>query len=178
MKLDGRAARVLGALDARQPLYAVLDGARDPRVRGWVKDTRAPAWCLFRKPPPPLEDVAPWLLRLVPGERYTAEFFTRAWGRSWGILLSSSAHSKDLRRHLRKFLVVRSEEGPRLVFRYYDPRVLRVYLPTCTPAELKTFFGPVSAMAAEAEEPGFFHLLRLSEGGLDHQILAEHENGV
>jgi hypothetical protein len=32
---------------------------------------------------------------------------------------------------------------PCLLFRYYDPRVLRVYLPSCRPSELETVFGPV-----------------------------------
>ncbi len=39
----------------------------------------------------------------------------------------------------------RSEQKAPLVFRYYDPRVLRVYLPTCSPAEFARFFGPISA---------------------------------
>jgi hypothetical protein len=47
---------------------------------------------------------------------------------------------------------VRSQSGQRMIFRYYDPRVLRVYLPTCWPAELETFFGPVSAYLAEGED--------------------------
>jgi hypothetical protein len=40
-------------------------------------------------------------------------------------------------------LRVETEDGQRLVFRYFDPRVLRVFLPVCTPAEKNDFFGPV-----------------------------------
>jgi hypothetical protein len=36
-----------------------------------------------------------------------------------------------------------------LAFRYYDPRVLNAYLPTCTPQELKAVFGPLQAVIAE-----------------------------
>ena len=164
--------RVLAELDPRQPLYAILDGARDRRIRGWVFDTRAPRWCLYRgKLPAALEDAAPWLLRLVPGHPCIEDFFARAWDRSWGILLSSTAPSWELRRHLRRFLRVRTEEGRILAFRYYDPRVLRVYLPTCTPAEIRELFGPVSCMVAEGENAGAAHVFRPTQEGLDARML-------
>ena len=38
-------------------------------------------------------------------------------------------------------------------FRFYDPRVLRTFLPTCTPEETTEFFGPVRSYLVEAEEP-------------------------
>ena len=164
------AARVLGELEGSGELYAVLDGARDRRVRGFVFDSRAASWCLYRgELPAALENAAPWLLKLVPGQRYTEEFFERGWNQSWGIVLASTIPSRELRRHLRRFLVVRSEEGTRLVFRYYDPRVLRVYLPTCTPQESEIFLGPIAAVAAAGEAPDSFHLFRRKDGALEHR---------
>ncbi len=53
------------------------------------------------------------------------------------------------------------EGGGTLLFRYYDPRVLRIFLPTCTPAELREFFGPLSRLYAEAE--GGQELLEFSQ---------------
>jgi hypothetical protein len=38
------------------------------------------------------------------------------------------------------------------MFRYYDPRVLRVYLPTCQPNELRTVFGPIRSYLVEGED--------------------------
>jgi hypothetical protein len=40
-----------------------------------------------------------------------------------------------------------------MVFRYYDPRVLRVYLPTCVTVELRTVFGPIECFWMEGESP-------------------------
>jgi hypothetical protein len=60
---------------------------------------------------------------------------------------------KNLRRHLRSFLRVTDEAGRRLIFRYYDPRVLRVYLPTCWPSELRDVFGPIDCFLMEGEDP-------------------------
>jgi hypothetical protein len=43
--------------------------------------------------------------------------------------------------------------GKRVYSRFYDPRVLRVYLPTCTPIEISQFFGQLSRFATENEKP-------------------------
>jgi hypothetical protein len=159
-------ARVLGELGT--PAYAVLDGARDGRVRKWVFDTRAPRWCLYRgKLTPEMQDAAPWLLRLVPGTPYVEEFFARFWGRAWGILLTSGAPAKTVRRQLRKLLLARTEDRRTLIFRYYDPRVLRVYLPTCTAAETATFFGEIDAFAAEEEGRSTAVIFHRGPTGLD-----------
>ena len=36
-----------------------------------------------------------------------------------------------------------------MAFRYYDPRVLRAYLPTCNSEELRTVFGPIECFRTE-----------------------------
>ena len=35
----------------------------------------------------------------------------------------------------------------------HDPRVLRVFLPTCTPDELSDFFGPIGSFLVESDQP-------------------------
>lgn len=37
-----------------------------------------------------------------------------------------------------------------MLFRYYDPIVLAMFLPTCTAAELGELFGPIDAFLIEA----------------------------
>ena len=66
----------------------------------------------------------------------------------------------DVRGHFRTFLMVYDPDNEPVYFRYYDPRVLRAYLPTCNKAETATLFGPVSYYLAESEEPA--KALRLS----------------
>jgi hypothetical protein len=41
-----------------------------------------------------------------------------------------------------------------MYFRFYDPRVLRSFLPTCTEPECAEFFGPIGRFVMEAEQPG------------------------
>ncbi|MBC7927584.1 MAG: DUF4123 domain-containing protein, partial [Bryobacteraceae bacterium] len=85
-------------------------------------------------------------------DQKTRRFIRRAWGNSWGVFLKCDTRLETLRRHLRRFLVVRDPQGSQLMFRYYDPRVLRVYLPTCTTEELQTVFGPVESFCLEEDE--------------------------
>ena len=54
--------------------------------------------------------------------------------------------------HLRTFLKVYGPDLTPLYFRYYDPRVLRTYLPTCNEQEMRTVFGPVLRYIVEDED--------------------------
>lgn len=99
-----------------------------------------------------LASVAPWMFGFEQGSDFATWMLRSARGNSWGIFLRSSAEPVRLYRHLRKFLIVQSEEGKEMYFRYYDPRVLRVFLPTCEAPQLKEFFGPIEAFMAENEQ--------------------------
>ena len=58
-----------------------------------------------------------------------------------------------------------------LYFRYYDPRVLRAWLPTCDPAQLAEFFGPVEFFIAEDEAPSRAFAWSLADGQLVTQTV-------
>jgi hypothetical protein len=47
--------------------------------------------------------------------------------------------------------MVYDAKGTPFYFRYYDPRVLRVYLPTCNASELQILFGPVARYYVEGK---------------------------
>ncbi|MCP4246451.1 MAG: DUF4123 domain-containing protein [bacterium] len=90
-----------------------------------------------------LDDVAPHLVSLSLQDEF-AEWLFDNWGGNHGVLLQSKAPFTQLRRHLRKYLLVKNEEGRKYRFRYYDPRVLRSFLPSCSREEGTAFFGPVA----------------------------------
>ncbi len=160
--------RVLQELHGRGQVYAILDGARDPRVARLAVGS-ARSWCLYRgNLPAELAEVAPHLFHLRAGHDYADIYFRLGWRNAWGILLATTADQPLLYRHLRTLLRVRSEKKT-LVFRYYDPRILRQYLPTCTPMELERFFGPISSLVVEAEEPNQFHLFQRCKCGHGRQ---------
>jgi hypothetical protein len=135
-------------------VYAVLDGARDPRVHREVEGSRLAHVCLFSGAlAPELVETAPYLVHLAARATFTPKLFELAWGESWGLFARSRTGLEELRRHFRRLLRVRDEQGRHLHFRHYDPRVLRVYLPTCTREELEIFFGPVESFVVEDDNP-------------------------
>lgn len=130
-------------------LWAILDCARDRRIHRLLAVSRLDHPCLYSgQVPAELKAVAPHIVELHPGHRFTRTLLEEGWGRSWGIFARIN-DSTQLRHHLRKNLTVRSEDGRKLLFRFFDPRVFRVYLPTCTAAELAQLFGPVSKFFSE-----------------------------
>lgn len=93
--------------------------------------------------------------------------FARAgWGKSWGVYLACPASFADVRQHFRHFLKVKKPNGKIVSFRYYDPRVLRIYLPTCTEQEIDIFFGPMTRFPAEDESPAMLLKFARRRGGL------------
>jgi len=134
-------------------LYAILDAARDDSILTKLSTFSVEAVSLYRgEPEETLATVAPYLVDLGRNTSLTRWLVTAGWGQSWGILLTSPNSIEELRRHFRHFLLVRNPEGNELYFRFYDPRVLRVYLPTCTAPETQQFFGPITAFFLESED--------------------------
>jgi hypothetical protein len=157
------AALLFGAQVAGGPpnaaLYMLLDGARDPRIYGWLNELGEAVQqrSLYQGDVgDSLAHVSPYLLTVREDQPDSLRFAEAGFGQSWGLFVTSSAGFDDVRRHLRKFNIVYREDGTPLVFRFFDPRVLRVFLPTCTEAELRRFFGPIDAFLTESEDGDAF----------------------
>jgi len=148
-------------------MWMILDGARDPRVYSSLIHSYSEYSCLYAgNLAPALERAAPYLVQLEFEDRYTRILLEQAWGNSWGIILKCNESIDVVRRHLRKFLRVIGRNGRPLVFRYYDPRVMRVYLPTCNREELREIFGPIKAFYMEDPDPATIWDCRLDTGKL------------
>jgi hypothetical protein len=149
--------RVLKALWPRgssgpDTVWAILDCARDERIYSALRTSGLDYLCLYSgKLHPDVAAAAPYLVELAPTYSFTPRLIDMGWGKSWGVFLRVK-DSSNLRHHLRGFLRVRDESGRILLFRYYDPRVLRVYLPTCLPDELRTVFGPIGSYLVEGQD--------------------------
>jgi hypothetical protein len=137
---------------ARDDLYAIVDGARDRRIHALLTSAQLPFASLYAgRLAPPLERAAPYLVRLDRSAVFTLDLLAHGWGRSWGLFADSTASFDETLHHLRTLVRVQVPGGDRLLFRYYDPRVLRVYLPTCTRGEAGELFGPLARIRCEAE---------------------------
>ena len=137
---------------ARREVFAILDGARNATIYPAVTGSRMLHRCLYQGDlSPVLAEAAPYLVQLIRDTPFTSRLQQEGWGESWGIYLSSTASLQQLRSHFRRFLKVKDDTGRALYFRFYDPRVLRLYLPTCTASELDLVFGPVETYFVEAD---------------------------
>lgn len=105
------------------PLWGVLDCARDPGLIDEVNRHPAEKQCLFDQSPAAVTAAAPWLVRLGEGTRLLERWRDEGLADHWGALFRSEQPLHELRRELRKRLLVTLPDGRRAVFRFYDPRV-------------------------------------------------------
>ena len=154
--------------------YAVLDGAAVPDLLDHLVSDAPPNVCLYRgELEPDMAEVAPYLVQLEAASPFLEWLLREGWGKSWGVFVQTAVPPDDLRRHFRRFLIVHDPEGEPMYFRYYDPRVLRIFLTTCNAEELQSIFGPVSRFLLEAEDAVRCLEFSLQEGELKCRSLPE-----
>ena len=153
-------------------VYALLDAARDESIYPEIVKSGLESACLFQgENARKLAWVAPYLVALRRDDPFTQWVVENGWEKSWGVFAGSPSTLNELKRHFRTFLTVYDEEGSSLYFRYYDPRVLRVYLPTCNASELGVVFGPIEYYLLEHDDPGFVSRFRNASGVLRQEKL-------
>ncbi len=151
----------------QQPTYAVVDAARSPAVLSELVRHGELYYSLYDGPEgEALADVAPYLVALPPQSPLLGALLREHWGDSRLLLLFANADFKAVRRQLRRFLMIEDEAGKQMYFRFYDPRVLRTFLPTCAPAECAEFFGVISWFVTETEQPGLVRGFSFTSGNL------------
>lgn len=152
--------------ETRETLFGVLDAARDMRVLEVLRESVEEVVSLYDgQAGEAMADAAPYLVSFSkdqgPGS-LLARLVREGWGRSWGVYLTSSRPFVEVRRHLRRFLIVLDDATEeRLYFRFYDPRVLHVFIPTCTALQRARLFGEVTRFLLEGEDG---HLVTFEKG--------------
>jgi hypothetical protein len=153
------------------PWYAVIDAAQGAEVPQRARESGLRVESLYEgRLGERVADVAPHLASLDLGGPFASWLMGR-WPGHHAVLLQSEAAFSDLRRHFRRFLQVRDEAGKRYRFRFYDPRILRAFLPACTSEEAAEFLGPVGAYFVKSRHP--FGLLRMSKNARGSLVVQE-----
>ncbi|MFO0587886.1 MAG: DUF4123 domain-containing protein [Polyangiaceae bacterium] len=158
------AAPLLESIAAEGPIHAVLDSARTPRILTVLREAVEEHRSLYEGTAgEALDDVAPYLVRLESGSRLLGQLLSEGWCRRWGIYLVGDVRERDLRRHLRRFLLVEEEDTrERLYFRYYDPAALLSVWSTCSRRQKDDLLGPLKAFLIEGPRG---EVLRLTAAG-------------
>jgi hypothetical protein len=132
--------------------YAVLDGAISPAILDLLNQSGTYYQSLYEgEQSADIARYGPYVAQLQPDRPFLPYLVKAAWGMFWGVFLGSDLSFEETRKHLRRFLIVDSGTGSKSLFRFYDPRVLRVFIPSCAPVQRKEFFGPVRCYFAETE---------------------------
>lgn len=148
-------------------LYCILDGASVDDLPMRLYETNTPNYCLFRgELEPDVLYAAPYVAVLLPGSAFSEWVFKECSGNHWGIFAHCRYSLKEMRRHCRALVNVYDEKGNPMIFRYYDPRVLRKFLPTCTNDEIVTLFGKIETLFAETEDGNTLTAYRLENDEL------------
>lgn len=146
--------------------YLVLDGARLREQLNEAKQLNNNYRCLYKgKVEEYLQDVAPYLFTCSAATEMAQWFIKEGFGKAWGVGICTDQDFETVYKHLRRFLMIKTENGKQLYFRYYDPRVLSIFLPTCDRAQVIDFFGPVRSFIVE-------------HNTTNEAIEFSHENGV
>ena len=135
-----------GQKQSHAEIYALLDSANAPQIYDKISQIKKNDYCCLYpdKVAKNLAEVAPYIVKLKPDKKsdsFIIFMLTNGWNKGWGVFLESSAPLNKLQEHFQGLLRVKDETGKSFYFRYYDPRILRVYLPTCTQEELDTVLG-------------------------------------
>ncbi|MRG96365.1 DUF4123 domain-containing protein [Polyangium spumosum] len=135
------------------PLYAVLDAARDERLKALLSCSPEDVTSLYDGAEgEELAEVAPYLVAL-PKDTWLLERLVReGWGRGLGIYLTSRRPFVEVRRQLRRLLLVSVKETSELLyFRFYEPRALAAALRGARGRQRQRLFGDAEAFVVEDE---------------------------
>ncbi|MEX5867637.1 DUF4123 domain-containing protein [Providencia hangzhouensis] len=124
--------------------YAVIDAASEPDVFNLFAEHEPPASCLYSEPiQPEIVSLAPYLVEVT--EEVQRWLSTRE--TPWGIYVYTHATMRELRQHLRKYLMVMIPGQEKPVFwRFYDPRNVWDVLGTFDNWRLHVFLGPITKL--------------------------------
>ena len=122
--------------------YAVIDLASAPTLRPAIPRLLSSIAepLLARTMPLQLLQVGPWLVHLADAPEVAAALAALGPAAPWGYYLHAKVDIVSLRQALRKFNLAQLPDAQReVLFRYWDPRVLRIFLDHATPVQRGRF---------------------------------------
>jgi hypothetical protein len=130
--------------DSTLATYCIIDGAACDELLPQLDQHQPDHCCLYAGDlDDDVAEVAPYLIRLEADEPFTGWLLEAIGHKPWGIFCKAPSTLRELRKHFRKFLIVKGPNGENLYFRFYDPRILPTFLSTCDGGQQEEVFGSV-----------------------------------
>lgn len=132
-------------------LYALLDACDEPSVPVRCDEMESRAVSLYRgDAQTSYRNIAPYLAQISIHE--FDWLLSKLWPSPWGYFVIARSDLATLRTHFRRYLTVKLPDGKKVLFRFYDPRVLKTFLASSQPQEIRDFFGPARAFGVSAPD--------------------------
>lgn len=146
-----QSATIDSASPTRAQHYAVIDLAVAEDMQALV--TRLPPdageTLLARSMPAKVRAVGPWLVQLAQAPQVAAALAKMDAGVPWGYYLHSPVAMTSLRQSLRRFNLAQLPDAERpVLFRYWDPRVMQVWLDVATDHQRRQLFQWIDRIEA------------------------------
>jgi hypothetical protein len=136
-------------------MFAIIDPARDHLIYDCMCVLAPDAECLFSGDiPEVVRRTSPHLIAMPPKSPILTWWRADGLGKAWGIAGEAAVSTEQLMAHLRTLLRARLPNGELLLFRFWDPRVLPLYLSSCDSVALADFMGPIERFFVEKTEYG------------------------
>jgi len=134
--------------------YLLLDGAKIENLPGHLyrlEGNPTFEWLYLTTPYKAVFDIGPVLV-VLRANSPLEQMFTAHWQHDAGLMLESDAPMQSLAEHLRSLIHARVSGDVSLLFRFYDPRVLRHWLPALDANERDCKMGPINRVRLPATE--------------------------
>lgn len=120
-----------------------------------------------------LDSVAPYLFTYEEGNEFDKWLKTQEQKGLRALYISSYETLEGLRKHLRRFLRMKREDGSFLYFRFYDPFVAITVLPNLSSAQCSEFFAKIDSLIADDMRIKTRHIFCLSN---ENKLLVKHQS--
>ena len=150
-------------------VHAVVDGLVVPGMAARLADADVAGWdCLQRGAlSAEASERAAYIFELRPDSSFTDWLLTVAptVHPRWGVLMVSNQPMLAMRHHCRDLCSVATADGERRQWRWYDPDLLDLLLPTMSASQLDELFGAGQSMVLLARDAWTWY-------AMEHGVLA------
>ncbi len=144
---------ILGQAPKDSKTYALMDCALDSTIYPTIQASGCPVACLYADDwQKNFGDIAPHLVELTPSAKFSTELLGWDWYGNWGYFVQSQETLDQLSAAFAPLATVKMPDGATSFFRYFDPRVIRVFLAQADSAGLTAIFGQDHRLVVPTKE--------------------------
>ena len=143
--IAARVARRVASLSELAPLWLIIDAAACPEPMWFAQGIGAKAQTLFKERDSQLIDAAPWLINVADNLDLITQCIKHD-PLGHACLWFNARDEATLHYQLQQRLYATTHDGTETRFRFYDPRVLHLYLNDITPERKLALLAPFTSL--------------------------------